>query len=127
MRADRALPMAVVLWAVRAIGELAFNIKTSHKLSKLTTRWCSHNGLDPKTVRFLTEDGHRLRPDDFIKDVSVLSMTDIRKLAGEEEEEEMAVVCGVWWEIGRPSRVEADGVAFDYSWTWTWRWMKTME
>ncbi|TGZ81782.1 hypothetical protein EX30DRAFT_371002 [Ascodesmis nigricans] len=52
-------------------GELAFNVKTSHKLSKLTSRWCQHNGLDPKTVRFLTEEGQRLNPEDFIKDLDL--------------------------------------------------------
>lgn len=53
------------------LGDLNFNVKPEFKFEKLAKKWCQHQQLDPKTIRFLTEDGQRIQNNSLVKDVSV--------------------------------------------------------
>ncbi|KAI5798883.1 hypothetical protein EDC01DRAFT_778478 [Geopyxis carbonaria] len=41
-------------------SELAFNAKMTMPFSKVANAWCKNQGMDPKTVRFCSEEGERL-------------------------------------------------------------------
>lgn len=53
------------------LGDLNFNVKPEFKFEKLAKKWCQHQQLDPKTIRFLTEDGQRIQNNSLVKDVSI--------------------------------------------------------